>query len=500
MIKKIFIIITISIALSISCMIEFVNPFLKTNRKEEDVIRLNKNPTIVIRQGATSIPSDTGIYPFGDVEMGQSSSNVNFTIENRGAKKLLLIGTPLIDITGDIADFIITQPSKNDLDPLETVNFSIRLNPSNMSVKNAVISINSNDLSNDMYEFSLTGNVPGSLSYVDHFARNEIRFSSDFVFSAGYQNIYACNRSIDRIVQFDRNTSNGNVIYFNQYTVAGEGPESAVVTPDDTKVFITYYTTGAVAWFWRDASGDLTYGGRIDGIGMDHPYAVAVSSDGQNVYTTDYETKAIYWFWWDVSSDSLKYADNYSNATYLDQPNQILISNDGMHVYVVSFNSDSIAWFTRSSDPSGDLTFQGAYSDPNIDGANRAFISPDGKLVYVAAGLADSIAWFDRDTGDGSLQYVDRYTSSADLDGVRDIAITADNKYLYAPCGLGQNLSWFRRYSDPSGDIVYGGKNQPSFLKEAKSIMISPDNEYIYILSYDSDASEGIISWYSINR
>ena len=50
-------------------------------------------PEINIKQGSTDIASGTGYYNFGSIGVGETSSAVIFTIENKGTSNLILSGS-----------------------------------------------------------------------------------------------------------------------------------------------------------------------------------------------------------------------------------------------------------------------------------------------------------------------------------------------------------------------------------------------------------------------
>ena len=116
-------------------------------------------PEINVKQGTTDIPSDSGIFNFGDVKVGESSPEITFTIENLGTGDLnLTSSSDLIQISGaDAAMFTINQTSVST--PIisgASTTFTIIFTPSSVGVKSATISIENTDSDENPYTFSLT--------------------------------------------------------------------------------------------------------------------------------------------------------------------------------------------------------------------------------------------------------------------------------------------------------------------------------------------------------
>jgi trimeric autotransporter adhesin len=95
---------------------------------------------------------------FGGFVVGVTTpTDSTFTIENLGTTTLTLTGTP-VDLWGaDMADFTIVHPSVNSVAAAGTTTFTIAFNPSTVGVKNAAITIGSNDKDEASYVFYLTG-------------------------------------------------------------------------------------------------------------------------------------------------------------------------------------------------------------------------------------------------------------------------------------------------------------------------------------------------------
>ncbi|MCD4656130.1 MAG: choice-of-anchor D domain-containing protein [Planctomycetes bacterium] len=123
-------------------------------------VLINPTPEMVVKQDTTEIPSGTGVYDFGDVRVGDSSSAVIFTIENTGNTLLKLADTPdTIIITGaNIAEFAIDQTAtKTELKPEESTTFTVTFVPTSEGASSARISIDNNDSNENPYTFEIKG-------------------------------------------------------------------------------------------------------------------------------------------------------------------------------------------------------------------------------------------------------------------------------------------------------------------------------------------------------
>ena len=96
---------------------------------------------------------------FGGAQMFGGTAISTFTIDNTGPAQLNLTGTPSITISGTNAgDFVVTaQPTS----PLAATNgmttFDITFTPSALGMRSAMVSIGSDDLSNNPFTFAIQG-------------------------------------------------------------------------------------------------------------------------------------------------------------------------------------------------------------------------------------------------------------------------------------------------------------------------------------------------------
>ncbi|MFH0974685.1 MAG: FG-GAP-like repeat-containing protein [Spirochaetota bacterium] len=116
-------------------------------------------PDINIKLISDSIPSGGSTAEITGVHAG-TSKDVVFTIENRGSEDLMLTGYPIVAVSGQDADAFpqggITQPfsviAGGTSEP-----FTVVFAPADAETKSAIITIESNDPDEPVYEFTITG-------------------------------------------------------------------------------------------------------------------------------------------------------------------------------------------------------------------------------------------------------------------------------------------------------------------------------------------------------
>ena len=97
-------------------------------------------PEISMKQETTEIACGTGEYNFGTVIEG-SSTTMEFVIENNGAAELSLNGSPIIELSGNVLEFSVTQPLASTVTPGDSVTFDVAFSPTSTGDNTATVSI-----------------------------------------------------------------------------------------------------------------------------------------------------------------------------------------------------------------------------------------------------------------------------------------------------------------------------------------------------------------------
>jgi len=110
-----------------------------------------------IANGDTT-PSPADNTDFGSAVSGSGNVEQTFQIDNGGTASLNLTGTPKVAISGAAAgDFSVTVEPASTLAPNHQSVFTIRFSPTAVGVREAMISISSNDTARSPYTFAIQG-------------------------------------------------------------------------------------------------------------------------------------------------------------------------------------------------------------------------------------------------------------------------------------------------------------------------------------------------------
>ena len=115
-------------------------------------------PEINVRQNTTPLLNGSGLFNFGSVNLGSSSGNVIFTIENQGGATLNLTGTPRVQVSGtNPGDFVVTaQPPGGTVNGGASTTFTVVFTPAALGTRTANFTILNNDSDEGTYVFSVT--------------------------------------------------------------------------------------------------------------------------------------------------------------------------------------------------------------------------------------------------------------------------------------------------------------------------------------------------------
>ena len=256
-----------------------------------------------ITDGDTT-PSVSDDTDFGSISSG-STLDHTFTIQNTGTATLNLTGgTPLVDISGDAAFTILTQPSGSTIAAGGNRTFVVRFAPTGNGTVTANISIDNNDSNENPYNFTIQGTGVAPLTEGPGGVTNDLelwlkdtaglgytsgqpvslwadqgRGSNATVHTPGQEPTYYDNPNrnvnFNPVVEFDNTyssfTLDDDFSYDNTSTQFLEGPSGlytqemfVVLIPDDTEINDSF---GFMDTFCGDAniSSDET---DATGIGM----------------------------------------------------------------------------------------------------------------------------------------------------------------------------------------------------------------------------------------
>jgi hypothetical protein len=142
-------------------------------------------PRISVAAGSTVVPN-AGSYGLGTVAPGSSSAATTFNILNTGGGTLTLSGTSAVAVTGNTADFTVTQPASTSVAGGSSVPFTVTFSPTSLGVKTITLTIANNDgsASRNPYVFTVRG-TGGIVTppATGNFATGELLLEEDFAYA-----------------------------------------------------------------------------------------------------------------------------------------------------------------------------------------------------------------------------------------------------------------------------------------------------------------------------
>lgn len=113
--------------------------------------------SISITDGDNS-PSTTDHTDFGGIGASVGSVQRTFTVQNTGPANLNLSGSPRVVITGpNAADFTVTTQPSSPVAAAGSTTFTITFDPSASGLRTATVSVSSNDVDENPFDFSIQG-------------------------------------------------------------------------------------------------------------------------------------------------------------------------------------------------------------------------------------------------------------------------------------------------------------------------------------------------------
>lgn len=124
----------------------------------EPEISLSGN-NVLIESGSNTTQTNNHT-DFGEVDLDSGSVNRTFRVSNLGSDLLRLEGTPLVTLSGlESDDFVVTAyPDSENVNPGDSELFTIAFSPSETGSRGALVTIESNDLDENRYTFTIQGN------------------------------------------------------------------------------------------------------------------------------------------------------------------------------------------------------------------------------------------------------------------------------------------------------------------------------------------------------
>jgi hypothetical protein len=263
-------------------------------------------PEICLRDPALAEIASGGSYAFAET-MVSRYSDAEFTIENIGSAALNLDGSPKVAISGTGASsFTITSQPDSPIAVSESASFIVRFEPGSIGAKSATLSIASDDLDEDPYTISLSGDaiewhgvqavdtdgtvgqyasiaVDGSNVFISYYdgTNGDLKFakssdggatwpSGDIVTvdssgNVGYWTAIAASGSTVIISYLD--VTNNDLKFARSTDGGASWPAGNIVTVDDGAIYSSssLAMSGSTVHLCYYADGDLKYAQSTDG-------------------------------------------------------------------------------------------------------------------------------------------------------------------------------------------------------------------------------------------
>lgn len=311
------------------------------------------------------------------------------------------------------------------------------------------------------------------------------------------KNVYAGSPSSNNVAAFSRDANTGALTFVANYHGPDLGLQSAGVvslsiSPDDKSVYsITGSMDGLVVFSRNSSDGRLTlveeHRDGVNGNLLGQAYSpthspinnMAVSADNAFVYVSATDDNAVSVFARNSLTGALTLAstvvDGAGGVDGIQGASSLVLSPDNQFLYVSGQLEDSVAIFSRNT-ATGALTYvgkrtQGSDGISTLDGARSLAVSPDGRYVYVSANISNAITVFNRNAVTGDLSLATSVTQgTGGVDGIGSVSgMVTDplSRHLYA---AGQTAGSIAVFSLPVPAVVLSttahtvDENDPSIL------------------------------------
>ncbi|QHF44351.1 hypothetical protein PspS35_11410 [Pseudomonas sp. S35] len=397
-------------------------------------------------------------------------------------------------------------------------------------------------------------------SYVGGSAALGLNAPTGIVVSADGQSVYISNASSSMLTVLKRDTSSGVLTYVgvvNQASIAASAEaanqpsdtrylqnlQDVVISPDDKFVYVTSGNFAFVSIFQRQADGNLSYVGSVNGYPLANSLALremALSADGSVLYVSTYGGQSLLVFSRDTQTGQLTFVENLKgNKNY----NHLAVSSDGLNIYtgtssfiagldVLSAKASSTYIEQQASPFATNLS----YSDVDLDalnsylGASINVVRSGGASADDVFGLSagnglslvgnqilfngDAIAEVSNNAGTLNVTFtaaVDKaqvnrvlhqltYTNGAASEPARvDLQVTFSDASKSVSTAL---VLWrteapvdsaqLPSIGGASGALDYAGTTQESVLAGTRDSVASSDGKFVYLVSIPSEGASSV--------
>ncbi|OJJ14963.1 hypothetical protein BKI52_41150 [marine bacterium AO1-C] len=481
-------------------------------------------PEINLRQNTTNILSTSGSYNFGVFNVGTSSSQTTFTIENTGSATLNLGGAPRVQVSGThAADFVVnTQPAAAVTGGSNTT-FDITFTPSGTGARVATVTIINDDADENPYTFTLTGS--GTQAEID-IRQGTTPLAVGSTFFMGNVSVASGNNPVTFTIE-NNGSSNLNLtgtpivlvtgLHPSDFTVTTQPASSTLGSASSVTFVVTFDPTAggtrtAIIAIANDDADESGYTINLTGIG-DAPL-IGVTNASSNAITNGSTTPST------VNSTDFGNVNAGTAAT-----NTYTITNSGTENLVFSGSPIIATSGTNAGDfsvsftpPAGNtlaagqtVNFTITYNAPatpgvsnatitignnsnnaspftfNIQATSSVTVNAPSNLAATSNGLQVQLTWTDNSTNE------DEFIIERSTDGTTFTELTrvAQNVVTYDDATVTSNVTYFYR--------VTASNAFNTGVSTAVSITVGDVLSPPVILTTTATSDEAVITWQDVN-
>ncbi|WP_375559934.1 BspA family leucine-rich repeat surface protein [Bernardetia sp. OM2101] len=371
----------------------------------------------------------------------------SFTITNNGSANLDLTGSPLITISGS-SDFAVGNFTVTSIAPFSSETFTVTYTPNQIGTQNAIISIESSDVTNSIYTFMVRGEliqptqqtafIGSNVNLDDHFGQDVAIFGEYAIIgkpvpygivtpSAQAGEAYIYQKVNGSWIQNAVFTTLNPTTWNNFGTKVDITDNFAVVSsPSESAIYI-YQRSGTVWTFLnRFMAADFGFSGDFKTAAISSNMLLIGGNTSTNVgvsYVLEYD--GILW-----NNNATLMGDNTTTSNsfgiHLDIDGDYLAITDMFETptgAVYFFKRNGTNWIRESKVISSDA--------PNVSGFGKDIsISNDRAVVGVsAASISNSVYVIKRDDATSTWQEEQKLTSP-DGGGHYGFAVTMSNNRI----------------------------------------------------------------------
>lgn len=209
---------------------------------------------------------------------------------------------------------------------------------------------------------------------------------------------YFVQSSTNDILQYNIESSNGNLSFVESSTISGNIPLQISITKDDHYAYVLSYESNLINMYSiNESNGKLTaLESPIIATGL-KPSDIAISPNSDYVYVANSGESTISQYSISPTTGELTLISNVSSGVY---PSGLAISPNGKYLYAASYGDNLISQYSVNSSTGQLLPLSTASIEVGyINNLVSIVVSPDNKYVYTTGSMFSSYGVMGFSTG-----------------------------------------------------------------------------------------------------